>query len=76
MTPYVTVDEMERQMRAAGIAVEWTDPADVADDVVAAVKRGVFWILPPSASADERIASRARSMTDRANPGYLRALPG
>ncbi len=75
-TPYITVEELEAQMKAAGIEVTYTEPAEVADQVVAAVGSGTFWILPPSEWTDEQIQSRAASMLARENPAYLRPVPG
>jgi len=63
-------------MAAAGIHVEYTEPADVADQVVRGVKAGDFWILAPSARIDEQIRARADSMLARSNPTYLREVPG
>jgi NAD(P)-dependent dehydrogenase (short-subunit alcohol dehydrogenase family) len=76
VTPYPTVEDVERQMAAAGIQVEYTEPADVADQVVRGVKAGDFWILAPSARIDEQIRARAESMLARSNPTYLREVPG
>ena len=63
-------------MAAAGIELEYTEPADVADQVVRGVRAGDFWILAPSDRIDEQIRARAESMLPRANPAYLRAVPG
>ncbi len=76
VTPYPTVEDVERQMAAAGIQVEYTEPADVADQVVRGVKANDFWILAPSARIDEQIRARAESMLARSNPTYLREVPG
>jgi NAD(P)-dependent dehydrogenase (short-subunit alcohol dehydrogenase family) len=76
VTPYPTVEDVERQMAAAGIHVEYTEPADVADQVVRGVKAGDFWILAQSARIDEQIRARADSMLARSNPTYLREVPG
>ena len=42
----------------------------------AAYEDGRFWILAPSASIDAQIRARADSMLERANPTYLREVPG
>jgi NAD(P)-dependent dehydrogenase (short-subunit alcohol dehydrogenase family) len=73
-TPYITIEEYEQQMKAAGLAVEYTPVSEVADRVVAAIKAGDFWILPPSERSDESIRSRAESMLNRENPTYLRGV--
>jgi NAD(P)-dependent dehydrogenase (short-subunit alcohol dehydrogenase family) len=75
-TPYVTVEELEKQMRAAGVEPDYTEPAEVAARVVEALRRGTFWILPESDRSDAAIRSRADSMLARANPDYLEQVPG
>jgi NAD(P)-dependent dehydrogenase (short-subunit alcohol dehydrogenase family) len=75
-TPYATIEDIEAQMRAAGIEPNYTEPEEVAEQVAAAVVAGDFWILPPSAHTDSQIQGRAESMLKRENPTYLRAVPG
>lgn len=75
-TPYPTVEDLERQMAAAGITVQYTEPADVADQMVRGVRAGDFWIMAASDRIDEQIRARAGSMLARANPTYLREVPG
>jgi len=75
-TPYATIEDIEAQMRAAGIEPNYTEPDEVAEQVAAAVVAGDFWILPPSAHTDSQIQARADSMLKRENPTYLRAVPG
>jgi NAD(P)-dependent dehydrogenase (short-subunit alcohol dehydrogenase family) len=75
-TPYPTIEDIEAQMSAAGIEVNYTEPAEVADQVVRGVRAGDFWILPPSESIDAQIQARADSMLKRTNPTYLRKVPG
>lgn len=75
-TPYPTVEDVEAQMRAAGIEPHFTDPSEVAEQVVEAVRRRAFWILPRSESTDAQIRARADSLLSRSDPSYLRAVPG
>jgi NAD(P)-dependent dehydrogenase (short-subunit alcohol dehydrogenase family) len=75
-SPYPTIEDIEAQMSAAGIEVNYTEPAEVADQVVRGVRAGDFWISAPSASIDAQIRARADSMLNRANPTYLREVPG
>jgi NAD(P)-dependent dehydrogenase (short-subunit alcohol dehydrogenase family) len=75
-TPYPTVEDIERQMSAAGIEVHYTEPAEVADQVVRGVRAGTFWIMAPSPQIDAQIEARATSMLQRTNPTYLREVPG
>jgi NAD(P)-dependent dehydrogenase (short-subunit alcohol dehydrogenase family) len=75
-TPYPTIEDIEGQMAAAGIEVHYTEPSEVADQVVQAVRSGDFWIMAPSDSIDAQIEARSRSMLKRTNPTYLREVPG
>jgi NAD(P)-dependent dehydrogenase (short-subunit alcohol dehydrogenase family) len=75
-TPYPTIEDIEAQMAAAGIRVDYTEPAEVAEQVVAGVRAGKFWIMAPSERIDEQIRARADSMLARDNPTYLREVPG
>ena len=74
--PYLTYDDMEQQMKAAGIDVAYTPVEQVAAQVVDAVLADQFWIQPPSERTDEQIRARSQSMLTRSNPDYLRAVPG
>jgi NAD(P)-dependent dehydrogenase (short-subunit alcohol dehydrogenase family) len=76
ITPYVTVEDLETQMKAAGIDIAYTEPSEVADSVVAAIKADRFWIQPESERIDDMIRARSESMLKRENPTYLRAVPG
>jgi len=75
-TPYVTVEQLEEQMRAAGVEPHYTDPSEVAVRVVEALRSGAFWILPESENSDATIRARADSMLARADPAYLSEVPG
>jgi NAD(P)-dependent dehydrogenase (short-subunit alcohol dehydrogenase family) len=75
-TPYPTIEDIEAQMAAAGIEVNYTEPEDVADQVVRGVRAGDFWIMAPSPSIDAQIRARSASMLERSNPTYLREVPG
>jgi NAD(P)-dependent dehydrogenase (short-subunit alcohol dehydrogenase family) len=76
VTPYVTIEDLEQQMKAAGIEVQYTPVEEVAGRVVDAVRADDFWILPPSQRSDDQIRARAESMLKRENPTYLREVPG
>ncbi len=75
-TPYTTVEALEAQMRAAGIEPNYTDPAEVAEQVYEAILANQFWIHPPSERSDQQLAARAASIRTRSNPDYLRPVPG
>ena len=75
-TPYTTVEALEEQMKAAGVPIAYTEPAEVADAVVAGIRAEQFWIHPANPRSDEMLQLRSASMLDRTNPDYLRAVPG
>jgi NAD(P)-dependent dehydrogenase (short-subunit alcohol dehydrogenase family) len=75
-TPYPTIEDIEAQMAAAGVEVHFTEPMEVADQVVRGVRAGTFWIMAPSEQIDAQIHARAASMLERTNPTYLREVPG
>jgi NAD(P)-dependent dehydrogenase (short-subunit alcohol dehydrogenase family) len=75
-TPYPTLDDIEAQMKAAGVEMQYTPVEEVASRVVDAIKAGDFWILAPSERTDASIRDRAESMLKRENPTYLRELIG
>jgi hypothetical protein len=58
-------------LRAAGIEPEYTPVEAVAEEAVAGIREGRFWILPKSERTDETIRTRAASMLERANPTYM-----
>lgn len=68
-----TIDEVEDRLRAAGVEPDYTPVADVADEAVAGIRAGRFWILPASERTDDRIRARAASMLARAAPDYMEA---
>ncbi|MBO8188380.1 SDR family NAD(P)-dependent oxidoreductase [Streptomyces spirodelae] len=73
-TPYRTLDQWEAAMRASGREVRFTPVEDVAELVVAGIRDDRFWMLPPSEHSDAQIRARARSMLERAAPGYLESF--
>jgi NAD(P)-dependent dehydrogenase (short-subunit alcohol dehydrogenase family) len=75
-TPYTTVEALEEQMKAAGVPIAYTEPAEVADAVVAGIRADTFWIHPDNPRSDEMLRLRTASILERKNPDYLRAVPG
>ncbi len=75
-TPYTTVEQLEAQMRAAGVTIDYTEPEEVAERVVDALLADRFWIHAPSGSGDDKLRARTESMLARSNPTYLRQVPG
>lgn len=75
-TPYTTVEQLEEQMKAAGVTIAYTPVEEVADAVVAGVLADEFWIHPRSERGDAQMKARYESMLNRTNPTYLRPVPG
>ena len=73
-TPYTTIESFEARMRAAGIEPEYTPVEAVAEEALAGIRGGRFWILPASERTDETIRLRADSMLGRSTPTYLEEL--
>jgi NAD(P)-dependent dehydrogenase (short-subunit alcohol dehydrogenase family) len=73
-TPYTTIESFEARMRAAGIEPEYTPVESVAEETLAGIREGRFWILPASERTDATITARAESMLHRSTPTYLEDL--
>jgi len=74
VTPYTTIESFEARMRAAGIEPDYTPVEAVADEAIAGIREGRFWILPASERTDRTIRARAESMLERSAPTYLEDL--
>lgn len=75
-TPPTTTESFEKRMADAGIEVEYTEPADVAAEVVEGILADRFWILPSGGRSEDQIDARATSMRTRTNPDYLTDVTG
>jgi NAD(P)-dependent dehydrogenase (short-subunit alcohol dehydrogenase family) len=76
-TPYTTVEALEEQMKAAGVQIAYTEPTEVAEATLDAVRNNQFWIHPDNPRSDEALQQRTHSILDRSQPdNYLRAVPG
>jgi NAD(P)-dependent dehydrogenase (short-subunit alcohol dehydrogenase family) len=75
-TPYTTVEMLEEQMKAAGVAIAYTAVEEVAERVVAGILADQFWIHPQTDRGDAQMRARTESMLTRTNPAYLRPVPG
>lgn len=75
-TPYTTVEQLEEQMKAAGVTIAYTPVEEVAEAVVDGIVADRFWIHPRSDRGDAQMHARYESMLNRTNPDYLRAVPG
>ena len=53
---------------------EYTPVEAVAEETVAGIRDGRFWILPASDRTDATIRARAESMLHRSTPTYLEDL--
>lgn len=76
-TPYTTVEALEEQMKAAGVEIAYTEPAEVAEATLDAIREDRFWIHPENPRTDDALRERSQSILDRSQPDtYLRAVPG
>ena len=74
VTPYTTIESFEARLRAAGIEPDYTPVESVAEEALAGIREGRFWILPASERTDRTIQARADSMLERSAPTYLEDL--
>lgn len=76
-TPYTTVEALEEQMRAAGVPIAYTEPSEVAEATLDAIRHDRFWIHPDNPRTDDALRMRTQSILERSQPDtYLRAVPG
>jgi NAD(P)-dependent dehydrogenase (short-subunit alcohol dehydrogenase family) len=76
-TPYTTVEALEEQMKAAGVQIAYTEPSEVAEATLDAIRNNQFWIHPDNPRTDDALRERTQSILDRSQPdNYLRAVPG
>jgi hypothetical protein len=75
-TPYTTVEALEEQMKAAGVAIAYTEPSEVAEAAIEGVRNDTFWIHPANPRTDDVLRERTASILGRTQPDYLRAVPG
>jgi NAD(P)-dependent dehydrogenase (short-subunit alcohol dehydrogenase family) len=73
-TPYTTIESFEARLRAAGVEPDYTPVEAVAEEALAGIRDGRFWILPASERTDRMIRARSRSMLERSAPTYLEDL--
>lgn len=66
-----SIAEVEARLRAAGVDPDYTPVEDVAEEALAGIRAGRFWILPASERTDDKIRARAASMLERAAPVYM-----
>lgn len=54
--------------KGAGVSMQLTEPAEVAEYTLDAIYEGKFWILPESQRQDEKLKARTESILRRDNP--------
>jgi len=74
--PPPTLEALREMIENAGIAFAVTEPEEVADYTLAALREDRFWILPPSADQDARLRERTASILERRTPVLARASEG
>ena len=63
-----TYVDMQALAKSAGVALQLTEPEEVADMALDGIREGRFWILSKLGKSDERLKARTKSILDRANP--------
>lgn len=59
---------MQDLVKTTGLALQLTEPEEVAEFAVAGVKEGRFWLLPESADGDALVRKRIDNLLARENP--------
>jgi NAD(P)-dependent dehydrogenase (short-subunit alcohol dehydrogenase family) len=68
LPPPPTLDDIREMTTRAGGSFAVTEPEEVAEYALAALREDRFWILPPSAEADARVRARLESILARTDP--------
>ncbi len=72
LPPPPTLDDIRQMTESAGAPFRVTEPEEVADYALAALREDRFWILPPegpeSADGDARLRARVASILARGEP--------
>jgi len=66
--PAPTLEDLRAMMESAGRAFQVTQPGEVAEYTLAALRRDQFWIVPPSAESDAKVRERMESILARRDP--------
>ncbi len=66
--PPPSLADMEQMYTAAGMEWAVTQPPEVADYTLEAIKNDQFWILPESQRTDEAVKARLEGILARTNP--------
>jgi NAD(P)-dependent dehydrogenase (short-subunit alcohol dehydrogenase family) len=67
-TPPPTLEEIRKMAEQAGMEFAVTEPEEVADYTLAALREDRFWILPPSERTDAAVRARLESILSRTDP--------
>lgn len=68
VAPKVTLETLRGMAAQAGFELQTTAPAEVAEHVIAGLRRDAFYILPPSPDGDARFRERVENVLARRNP--------
>ncbi len=66
--PPPTLEDIRSMMEGAGLRFAVTEPHEVAEFTLAALREHRFWILPPSARTDAAVRARLESILARTDP--------
>jgi NAD(P)-dependent dehydrogenase (short-subunit alcohol dehydrogenase family) len=66
--PPPTLEDIRTMIEGAGLPFAVTEPAEVADYTLAALREDRFWILPASERTDAAIRGRLESILTRTDP--------
>ncbi len=66
--PPPTLEVMEEMMTSAGMSFELTEPHEVAEYTLEAIRQDKFWILPESVDTDAALRARLDGIVSRTNP--------
>lgn len=70
-TPLPTLAAVVERFESAGVQVEFTPLERVADQVVAGLLSGDFWMIGDASKSDDIVALKAESIRKRTQPDYL-----
>ncbi len=60
--------DMKALAQSSGLALQLTEPEEVADMAIEGIRDGRFWILSKLGKSDENLRGRTRSILERENP--------
>ena len=66
--PPPTLEDIRKMAKHAGIELDVTQPEEVAEYTLEALRNDRFWILPPSEHTDTAVRDRLESILERRDP--------